>query len=124
MRFVGGCIVAESVRSGSADSEAGAESHSPAEVTYEPAVGAESSERSDGPCCGFCGSRDQHLSTRTGLRELVFKCLGAALYRCERCGHRFAFAPLSRRLRRRRRDRAEGRDRSGSRLGGAAGKCE
>jgi hypothetical protein len=48
------------------------------------------------PRCGFCGSLTLHESSRGGFHETWLRWGSAAVYRCDGCSRRFAFAPLGR----------------------------
>jgi len=46
------------------------------------------------PRCGYCGSLGLRESRRGGFTERWLRLAGCALYRCEHCERRFAFATL------------------------------
>ena len=66
---------------------------SPAEVTKIPALVEDVLEW---PRCGYCGALTIHESSRGGFRESWLRWGSAAIYRCDGCNRRFAFAPLGR----------------------------
>jgi DNA-directed RNA polymerase subunit RPC12/RpoP len=72
----------------------------------ERGVDAES-QAADWPRCAYCGSLALHESRRGGFQERLLRASGAALYRCETCGRRFAFVALGH-PHRHRRARGEG----------------
>ena len=47
------------------------------------------------PRCAFCGALTLHESSRGGFRERWLRWGSAAIYRCDGCNRRFAFAPLA-----------------------------
>ena len=47
--------------------------------------------------CAYCGSSRVRPSRKDALLRFAMRLLGASVMRCDACGRRFAFTPLSRR---------------------------
>ncbi|MGE3375961.1 MAG: hypothetical protein AB7O37_20680 [Vicinamibacteria bacterium] len=47
--------------------------------------------------CAYCGSSRVRPSRKGALFRFAMRLLGASVTRCDACGRRFAFTPLSRR---------------------------